>query len=326
MLSAAPDVATISPPTTDLDDVRLLLRRGLVRQALALLATVQQDRDALHLTPIEQVAVTVLGLECHLAQGDLTPAAALGQQLAVVVGEGSAMALCARGELTSALGAPETAADLFLAAGQIGADDVRPILAWRSGAALALLRIGRRREALELAHAHLAFVQVHGTVDDVAHALRTLATTEPDGQRQNRLLAARALLTFSESERLQAQIDTDLAGLMLLDGKVEEAIALLRTVEVFAGRQDLWPLQSRVRRLLERMGEDPRRLEAEALAVLTAAERRVALLALDGLTNREIATQLAVSVKAVEGHLSKVYRKLGISSRGALTAIVSRRD
>lgn len=326
MLAAAPGVGALSPPTSDLDDARRLLRRGLVRQALAALQTVRQGRDQLHLTPVDQVAMVALGLECHLAQGDLNPAVALGQELATVVGAGSAIALCARGELTSALDDPETAADLFLAAGQIGADDVRPILAWRSGAALALLRVGRRREALELAHAHLAFVQVHGTGTDVAHALRTLATTEPDGHRQTRLRAARALLTFSESERLQAQIDTDLAGLLLLDGNVEEAVALLRTVEVFAGRQDLWPLQSRVRRLLERMGQIPRRLEAEALAVLTAAERRVAMLALDGLTNREIATQLAVSVKAVEGHLSKVYRKLGITSRGALAATVSRRD
>ena len=38
-------------------------------------------------------------------------------------------------------------------------------------------------------------------------------------------------------------------------------------------------------------------------------------LAARGLTNRAVATELAVSVKAVEWHLSHVYRKLGISSR-----------
>lgn len=326
MSVAAPGVGTLSPPTSGLDDARRLLRRGLVRQALGLLETVRQDQNVLHLAPVDQVAVLALSLECHLAQGDLTPAVALGRELATVVGAGSAVALCARGELTSALDDPEAAADLFLAAGQIGADDVRPILPWRSGAALALLRVGRRREAVELAHAHHAFSQVNGTGDDVALALRTLATTESDGQHQARLREARALLTFSESERLRAQIDTDLAGLLLLDGAVEEATTMLRTVEIYAGRQNLWPLQSRVRRLLERMGETPRRMEAEALAILTVAERRVALLALDGLTNRDIAALLAVSVKAVEAHLSKVYRKLGISSRGALAATVSRRD
>lgn len=322
--------------TAGLDDARRLLRRGHVRRARELLdATrgLEAPPEAPLEAPLEaqparvdHVALAVLRLECDLAQGDLGAAAALGHELATVTGPGSALALCARGELSSALDDPETAADLFLAAGQIGADGVRPILPWRSSAALALLRLGRRREALELAHAHHAFVALHGSDEDLALALRTVATTAFDGRRSARLREARGLLDGAESERLVAQIDTDLAGQLLLEGSVEEAVALLRPVEIFASRQDLWPLQSRVRRLLERMGASPRRLEAEALAVLTVAERRVALLALEGLTNRAIAAQLAVSVKAVEGHLSKVYRKLGISSRSALTVTVSRRD
>lgn len=296
-----------------------------MRQALELLAG--QDDDGQSLAPFDRVSLAALTIEAHLALGELTLATAVAQRLATLdpAGAAAAVALCARAEVTSALGDPETAAELFLAAGEAGADDVHPMLPWRSGAALALVRAGHRREALELAHAHHTFAQVHGTSADVALALRTLATTEADGHRQSRLRDARALLAFSESDRLQAQIDTDLAGLLLLDGAVDEAVALLRTVETFAARRDLWPLQSRVRRLLERMGQTPRRMEAEALAILTAAERRVALLALDGHTNREIAALLTVSVKAVEGHLSKVYRKLGIASRGALTAAVSRR-
>jgi DNA-binding CsgD family transcriptional regulator len=54
------------------------------------------------------------------------------------------------------------------------------------------------------------------------------------------------------------------------------------------------------------------------MAALTASERRVAALAADGLTNRQIAEQLLVSIKAVEWHLSNVYRKLEIRSRKAL--------
>ena len=60
------------------------------------------------------------------------------------------------------------------------------------------------------------------------------------------------------------------------------------------------------------------RSRSEALASLTAAERRVAALAAEGLTNRQIAEQLLVSVKAVEWHLSNVYRKLEIRSRKGL--------
>jgi DNA-binding CsgD family transcriptional regulator/TolA-binding protein len=53
---------------------------------------------------------------------------------------------------------------------------------------------------------------------------------------------------------------------------------------------------------------------------LTPSERRVAQLAATGLTNREIASELFISPKTVEANLSRVYRKLGISSRAQLGA------
>ena len=60
-------------------------------------------------------------------------------------------------------------------------------------------------------------------------------------------------------------------------------------------------------------------MQTEAMAALTVSERRVARMAADGLTNRQIANELVVTVKAVEWHLSHVYRKLGISSRTNLS-------
>ena len=65
---------------------------------------------------------------------------------------------------------------------------------------------------------------------------------------------------------------------------------------------------------LERVGA--RRPTAEGQ--LTAAERRVAELAAQGLANKEIARTMVVSVKTVEFHLSNTYAKLGIRSRGEL--------
>jgi DNA-binding NarL/FixJ family response regulator len=56
---------------------------------------------------------------------------------------------------------------------------------------------------------------------------------------------------------------------------------------------------------------------------LTPSEERVARLAADGMTNREVAQELFVTPKTVEVHLSNAYRKLEIRSRrqlaGALT-------
>jgi len=53
---------------------------------------------------------------------------------------------------------------------------------------------------------------------------------------------------------------------------------------------------------------------------LTPTELRVARLAAGARTNREIAQGLYVTVKTVEGHLARVYTKLGIAGRAQLGA------
>jgi DNA-binding NarL/FixJ family response regulator len=51
---------------------------------------------------------------------------------------------------------------------------------------------------------------------------------------------------------------------------------------------------------------------------LTATETRVAELVARGLTNRAVAAELFVSDRTIEGHLSRIYAKLGIRSRTEL--------
>ncbi|MDT5402222.1 MAG: hypothetical protein QOK33_5453 [Mycobacterium sp.] len=53
---------------------------------------------------------------------------------------------------------------------------------------------------------------------------------------------------------------------------------------------------------------------------LTVVQQRIADLAAAGLTNKQIAATVFIAVKTVETHLTRVYRKLGIRSRAALTA------
>ncbi len=55
---------------------------------------------------------------------------------------------------------------------------------------------------------------------------------------------------------------------------------------------------------------------------LTTAERQVAELVADGLTSRQIAGELFISPRTVDAHLAHIYRKLGISSRARLAAMV----
>ncbi|MFU8871662.1 AAA family ATPase [Micromonospora sp. SL4-19] len=64
---------------------------------------------------------------------------------------------------------------------------------------------------------------------------------------------------------------------------------------------------------------------AASSIVLTATEERVARLAAQGSTNRVIADTLFISPKTVEANLARAYRKLGISSRAELGAVMGSR-
>lgn len=59
---------------------------------------------------------------------------------------------------------------------------------------------------------------------------------------------------------------------------------------------------------------------------LTGTEQRVADLVAYGLTNREVAERAFLSVKTVESNLTRVYRKLGVSSRAALVRSMAERN
>lgn len=299
-------------------------RAGRITAALAELERLRAEEWD-RLGDLDRAAVLTTTLDCRLARGDLSTAMTLGEALGAFLdrpGLAGAVAHYGRGELSAATGDSDLAAGHFGRTGRLVADghDDPELLPWRVGAALAAVRLGRRREGAVLAREHLAVAREAEAPYAVALGLRTLATVDAHSDRTATLRSARAALGDVPAARLAAQIDTDLAGLLLLSGRDDpaEALALLRSAETYAGREELWPLQSRVRRLLDRMGEPARPVRGEALAALTAAERRVARLAADGLTNRQIADRLEVTVKAVEWHLSHVYRKLGIRSRAGL--------
>ena len=65
-------------------------------------------------------------------------------------------------------------------------------------------------------------------------------------------------------------------------------------------------------------GATPRRDAITGRDALTAAELRVARLAAKGLTNHEIAQALFITTNTTKAHLSRIYRKLGITRRDQL--------
>ena len=80
------------------------------------------------------------------------------------------------------------------------------------------------------------------------------------------------------------------------------------------------PIQERQARTeLDSIGGRRRRLEYE----LTPVEQRIADLVAAGQTNREVAAATFTSVRTVESHLGRIYRKLEIRSRTELAALPS---
>jgi DNA-binding CsgD family transcriptional regulator len=78
------------------------------------------------------------------------------------------------------------------------------------------------------------------------------------------------------------------------------------------------PWGQRARNELRAAGEVSRPRETTATDQLTPQEYQIALLAAEGLTNREIGQRLYISHRTVGGHLARIFPKLGISSRAGL--------
>src|SRR5262249_20343733 len=83
-------------------------------------------------------------------------------------------------------------------------------------------------------------------------------------------------------------------------------------------------LERRARAELAAIGVRPRSTDRTGVDSLPPSERRVADLAADGSTNREIAQTLFVTEKTVETHLGRAFRKLDISSRRQLPHVLAR--
>ena len=169
--------------------------------------------------------------------------------------------------------------------------------------------------AAEVAEAFLGRARRWGAPRGISLALRTAALVERGDGRIEMLREA-----VSQSERSEAMVEKALAqvalGRALTDaGQKAEARDWLRRGVHHARVLGVFLLAAQGLRLISDAGGRPRRLALTGVEALTPAERRVAQMVASGLSNREVAEALFVTVKAVEAHLGKVYRKLGISSR-----------
>ena len=228
----------------------------------------------------------------------------------------------ARGDLAGVLAAIEP----VRATGLLGVGGRPGIFNWRAIEADALIRLGRLDDAetvlsefedaipgAGLASADLALTRCRG---NLALASGHAARAEAAFMRGHLIEAdvpmpfEHALLSLDDGRRLRAGGDRPAAVAQLekahhlfsslgADPYVQACAAELAALQVTAAT------------------ESP-----AALLGLSRAELAVARLVATGLTNREVASQLYVSVKTVEYHLRNSYIKLDITSRRALAALL----
>jgi DNA-binding CsgD family transcriptional regulator len=218
------------------------------------------------------------------------------------------------------------AADALAVAGDYAAHlgrIVNPAFApWRSLTALALDRVGRSAEAVALAQEELAPARRWGAPGAVGRSLRVLGALRRE-EGLDDLREAAALLEGSPARLEHARALLALGSALRRSGARRESRPwLLRALEL-AERCGAARDAEAARTELYAAGARPRAAALAGPGALTASERRVAALAAEGHTNKEIAQALFVTLKTVEVHLSHVYRKLGITSRRGLGAALA---
>lgn len=191
-------------------------------------------------------------------------------------------------------------------------------LQWRPPAVEALAALGRTAEARQLAQAELAECRAFGSPRALGIALRAAALLA-EGERSLELLAESVTTLESSPARLeQARALIDLGAALRRGKRAADARAPLRAGLALARRCDALPLAERAHEELTATGARPRKIVRAGVDALTASERRVARMAAEGMTNKEIAQALFVTVRTVEAHLHHAYQKLGIASRTEL--------
>ncbi|WP_432251121.1 AAA family ATPase [Streptomyces sp. HNM1019] len=189
--------------------------------------------------------------------------------------------------------------------------DLPTLVPWRSGAAQAWLQLGRDELARQLLEEQLARVdsdhlRVRGGT------LRLLASTVDVTERREIL---------AKSIKLQQDVG-DRLGLAY-------ALADISAAHGACGEPRRARMQARLAQHVAKecgaalASVEPDRLpppDPSRAAGLTNAEKRIAILAASGNTNREIATRLFITASTVEQHLTRVFRKLKIRRREELPA------
>ncbi|GAA2111131.1 helix-turn-helix transcriptional regulator [Streptomyces synnematoformans] len=233
--------------------------------------------------------------------------------------------LFARGRLHGALGDTDTAVEDILHGSRLMEDwGLRDATLLQTlDAAVLLSRAGRTEAARAMTERVLPRARAFASRRVIAAGLRARGLTAAPGSAVRYLEEAAEMLADSEARLDYATVLVDLGAGLRRCERWARARRTLNNGLAVARRCGAWGLVTAARSELSAMGIRVRVTEAGAGA-LTSQERRVAALAAEGIRNRDIAQTLFVTVKTVEWHLSRAYRKLGITSRHELPKALAR--
>lgn len=266
--------------------------------------------------------------QVHLEYGDLTTAREILRQADDRPPDSMEAALAGhvQAQLALAEGRPSAALDLASAAGhrlhEIYDIDHPGLLPWRTTAALAAHHIGDHEQARRLAAAALDRARELDIPHAIGVALRVVGlVAQPTDITA--LTDAVAVLGRSPATLEHARALVDLGAALRRNGEHTACRQSLRQALAIAEQAHARPLAERARTELHALGLRPRRTAITGIDALTPAESRVALLALHGLSNRQIAQTLFITAKTVETHLARAYRKLVITNRRQLREVLA---
>ena len=116
------------------------------------------------------------------------------------------------------------------------------------------------------------------------------------------------LSAFAEHDYVSAALGAGAAGYLLKTAPGEEVAAAIRAV--MSGATVLDPAVSKQLAVGTGAGSNP--------GELTAREAELVRLVAEGLPNKAVATRLGLSRRTVEGHLGRIFAKLGVATRTEL--------
>jgi DNA-binding CsgD family transcriptional regulator len=204
-----------------------------------------------------------------------------------------------------------------------GVENPACFAAWRSATALALASLGRTAEAEELAREELRLARRFGAPRAISTALRALGHVGVHADLELPLIQleeAVALAADSEARLELARAQLELGTMLRRVGRRSDAGRALGDALELARECGARLLEERALEELEVAGARVQRAALRGADALSPSERRVVALAIEGLSNRQIAEALFVTRKAVEWHLGNAYRKLDVRSRRELPA------